>query len=367
MSLIGAGNVRVRAADWNKAVSDCGRLVPKAGRGIIVDRKRDGSSISADPLFAWRHPWNVVPRWKDGAWKLNIKPGFVNGDPAVVAGTAFTIKSFEKTSVSRPVTVTVGGVTRTVTETVSELTEVFNEKDLELFDVPWWPVVETTQVTDGVPAFFRAKGVENQAPAPEVSTANFDRIDITALAKQAQGERILHSCEVYLSVSRPQLVTSMAVVDATGTSGSLLQYQASYDFTAVNRNGRVARLRQATEFLANPVPDPALRLLGVEPDESEDRLHLSTVYFLSPIGALEGSPDGRWSAFVKHRVFWNLAYSFKSVLPGALPPPAPYFSGLVGGLGDLIINQYQALQDVLLQTAYNNLREDDPAGTFWTT
>jgi len=336
---LGVGNVRVRAADWNKAVSDCGRLVPKAGRGIIVDRKPDGSSISADPLFAWRHPWNVVPRWKDGAWKLNIKPGFVNGDPAVVVGTAPKKKE--------------------------EDTE--EPKDLELLDVPWWPVVESIRVTDGVPAFFRAKGVLNQAPTPEVSTANFDRINITALAKQAEGERILHSCEVFLSVSRPQLVTSIAIVDATGVSGSLIQYEASYDFTEVNRNGRVPRLRQATEFLANPVPDPALRLLGVEPDESEDRLRLSTVYFLSPVGVLDGSPDGRWSAFVKHHVFWNLSYSFKSVLPGRLPPPAPYFSGLIGGLGDLIINQYQALQDVLIQTAYNNLREDDPAGTFWTT
>jgi hypothetical protein len=170
-----------------------------------------------------------------------------------------------------------------------------------------------------------------------------------------------------LTIARPQLVTNVSPADASGTSGALLQYQAGYDFTAVNRTGAAPRLQQGKEFLPNQIPDQGLRLLGTEPDESEDRLRVATVYFVSPDGVDKGFPNDQWSAYVKHHVFWNLNYSSKNVQPGFLPPRPPFFSGLIGGYADLIINQTSALQESLVQNASGFLREDDPAGFFWTT
>ena len=369
MSLIGAGNVRIRAQDWNKAVSDCGRLVPKAGRGIMVDRRPDGSAVSADPLFGWRHPWNVVPRWIDGAWRLNIQPGFVNGDPVLMVGTAFTKRTFVETQVKRPVVVTIGDTTREVTETVTEFIETFNEKDLELTEVPWWKVAGTRNVIEDVPAFFVSKGVASQAQAAgAVTTANFDRINLSELAAQAPGERVLRSVDIVAVIYRPQLRSTFEVVDASAATGTILEYVPSYDFTSVTANGTQARLVQEAPYVPQKTPDILLRALGVEPDTDQDKIHLATVYFLGP-DAKTLELDERWTPYVKHHVFWNLMHSPKNVIPelGKIPRRPPFFTGLAGGFGDMIVNQFSALQGVIENEVLNFYRQDESGGAFWST
>lgn len=340
MSALGAGNVRVRAQDWNKAVSDCGRLVPKAGRGIMVDRKPDGSAVSADPLFAWRHPWNVVPRWKDGAWRLNIKPGFVNGDPVFVVGSAPEPKSKE----DKP-------------------------EDLELTEVSWWKVAGTRQVIEDVPAFFVPKGVASQAQVQAVTTANFDRINLTELANQATKQKALRSVDIVAVIYRPQLRSTFEVSDASGTTGGLLQYAPSYDFTSVNENGPQARLIQEAPYVAQKTPDILLRALGVEPDTDQDKILLATVYFLGPDAQTLGL-DENWTPFVRHYVFWNLMHSTKNVIPELalnIPPRPPIFTGLAGGYADMLINQFSALKDTIEREVLNFYRQDESGGAFWST
>lgn len=338
---LGAGNVRVRAADWNKAVSDCGRLAPKAGRGIIVDRKPEGSSISADPLFGWRHPWNVVPRWRNDAWYLNIKPGFVNGDPVIMVGSAPEPKDEE----DKP-------------------------EDLELTEVPWWKVAGTRNVIEDVPAFFVPKGVVSQAQAAgAVTTENFDRINLSELAAQARGERVLRSVDIVAVIYRPQLRSTFEVSDASGTSGGLLQYAPTYDFTSVKANGTQARLVQEAPYVPQKTPDILLRALGVEPDTDQDKILLATVYFLSSnANAIE--LDDQWTPFVKHHAFWNLMHSTKNVipeLPSQIPTRPPFFTGLAGGYGDMLINQFNSLKDTVEREVLNFYREDESGGAFWST
>lgn len=370
MSMLGAGNVRVRAADWNKAVSDCGRLVPKAGRGILVDRTPDGSSISADPLFGWRHPWNTVARWREGAWHLNINPGFVNGDPVFVVGTVGTKKTVVENQVNRPITVTVGGITRTVTETVTERTEVYNENDLELTEVPWWKVAGTRSVVDDVPAFFVPIGVVSQPQLGSVTTANFDRINLGELAAKASGSRLLRSVDVVAIIYRPQFRSTFEVSDASGTTGGLLQYAPAYDFSSVIANGPQARLVQEAPYVPQKTPDILLRALGVEPDTDQDKILLATVYFLSPEGSEATEIDEQWTPFVKHHVFWNLMHATKNVipeLPSQIPTRPPFFTGLAGGYGDMLINQFNSLKDTIEREVLNFYRQDESGGAFWST
>lgn len=338
---LGQGNVRVRASDWNKAVIDSGRLVPKAGKGILIDRHRNGSSISANPLFQWRHPWNVVAQWRDKAWHLNIKPGFVNGDPVIMVGSAPEPKDNE----DKP-------------------------KDLELTEVPWWKVAGTRSVIEDVPAFFVAKGVVSQAQAAgAVTTENFDRINLAELAKQADGEKVLRSVDIVAVIYRPQLRSTFEVSDASGTTGGLLQYAPAYDFTSVNENGPQARLVQEAPYVPQKTPDILLRALGVEPDTDQDKILLATVYFLSPDKDSK-ELDENWTPFVKHHVFWNLMHATKNIIPelsSQVPSRAPFVTGLAGGYGDMLINQFSALKDTIEREVLNFYREDESGGAFWST
>jgi hypothetical protein len=329
-------NIRLDAATWNAAVKNAAALLPVPGRSVLVHRTSAGHTVSLDPLSGWRHPWNVVPRWRRGRWQLNIRPGFVNGEPPIVVGSAP-----EKTE-----------------EDESE------PADLDLTEVPWIPVPGTRLEELDVPAFFQKKGVAQQREAPGVTLANFDTFNIGSLTEREQGKKLLRVVEVFLSTSRAQLVSEITEIDVTGTGGTILQYNARYDTTALERNGPQARLLLGTEFPERQPPDIFQRLLGVEQDVSEDRLHLATVYFLSP--DLGEELNENWQPYVQHRVFWNLAYTSLNPIPAQPPLRPTFFTGLAAGLGDAIINQTQALQSALEQNVANFLREDDPTGDYWT-
>jgi hypothetical protein len=326
-------NIRVSAADWNAAISRAGAIIPMGGRGILVNSNETGYIIGRDPLAGWRHPWNIIPRWRQNRWYLNIRPGFVNGEPPFVVGSA-----------PEPLP--------------SQTTQ---PADLELPDVPWVPVPATRLEQASIPAFFREKGVE---PLPDVgSLVSNGRINTQALLNAGKSKK-LRVAEAFLSVSRARLVTEIQQIDAAGTSGTILQYGARYDTTDLERNGPRARLLLGAEFPERKIPDLVQRLFGLEQDDSEDRLHLATVYFLSPDDKEDLNED--WTPFIKHRAFWNLAHASQTPVPNTPPFRPPFFTGLAGGIGDAFINQIEAVRDTLEQNVSNFFQQDDPSGAFWS-
>jgi hypothetical protein len=330
-------NVRITAASWNAAVQGAGTLRPVPGRSVLVNRTSAGHTVSFDPLAGWRHPWNTVVRWRGGQWQLNIRPGFVNGEPPIVVGSAPPRQEGEEN----------------------------DPTDLDLTQVPWISVPATRLEMMGVPQFFQKKGVAQIREAPNVTVANFDSFNLGSLVDQERGEKLLRVVEVFISTARAQLVSEISQVDATGASGTILEYGARYDTSALERNGNQARIFLGLEFPQTKPPNLFQRLLGLEQDTPEDRLHIATVYFLSPDLASQELND-RWQPYVKHRVFWNLAYTSLNPIPPQPPRRAPFFTGLAGGIGDAIINQTQALQGVLEQNVFNFYRRDDPTGAYWS-
>jgi hypothetical protein len=108
------------------------------------------------------------------------------------------------------------------------------------------------------------------------------------------------------------------------------------------------------------------RFLGASTDEAEDRILIASLYFLQPKKSDTSEPDGSWTPFVKQHAFWNLSHSGKNEIPKAPKLQQTFFTGLAGGLGDLIANQYLALQDVLADAASRVISNDEIGGKFWT-
>lgn len=386
------GNVRVRADNWNKTLQKVGSLVPKAGPGIRISSTKLGHVISADPIFKWRHPWNTTALWVDGKWCINVNHGFVNGDPPMVVGNDIVIgpedlgknKFRAASNIVRGARVKFNennllieasdgelsvGISKSEAS-IGQTVEIIPQQSVEIVNVAWWPVTGTKVVIESVPKMFQKMGVANlQGISATITAQNFDSANIGQIVEKlaiSKGDRILRSVDIYLSQSRPMLMTKFVEVDKSGTTGTLLQYQAGYDTSAMDRDGGRARLRQAEDFPANKEPDLLLRLLGQEADEPEDRIRIATVYFLSRDNN-SAKLDDTWIPYVKHYAFWNLNHMTKNSVPAIPKSRSPFYTGLAGGYGDMIVNQYDALINVIEMQALNWAKEDEVGGAFWST
>lgn len=196
---------------------------------------------------------------------------------------------------------------------------------------------------DPVPEFFQALGV---------ASASTTARDPSAAASTRQ----LRAMDLVLTQERPSLTT--AITDGAlrvGVKGATKLPRATV---------------RATPKMPAPLadPDPLQQLLGNWSDTNSDSLLIATVYVLAPEGTAADAPvDETWQPFVKHELFWNLAYAHTDLPnpdnPNDLTVPT---AGLAGGAGDSQINQITADQNAAFAQAIDFITTKRITGKFWS-
>jgi len=334
MTFQGIVNWTIPVEIWNHAVRALWRARPRAGTYCLLLELPDGTLISADPASSWQHPWFTLPRWNGKEWTATIKPGFVNEWDPIVPGVPRSKKDPE---------------------------------DSDLTDFPDIPLRAFRSVPaegEPIPPFFAALGVRDLR----------DKIRITEIggtleAPEIDAEtppRALVAMDFYVATARATYESRAQEIDASGTSGVTVDYFVSFNTAQLEREGQRPRLMQAGKFPAVKPPTLAERLLGQYQDEGEDRVLISTVYLLSPPNKLNGPPDQSWTAFVQHNQFWNLSHAGRNLPPAKDPKPIRLFTGLIGGLGDLIGNQILSGINEYSDRVLNAVNTTTNEGRYWT-
>lgn len=337
---------------WNKALE-----AYRVARPIV---------IRSDYRGDWRHPWQVSPRWDaaSGKWLATINPGFVNG---LDAEARVAREGAPEETLKR-----VGEGAGDVFARLTEEPEI--EIPLELLRAIGPDATPTGTVGDPssaravfepVPKFFETLGV-GDPPEMTLNASEGIKLSASFLNQEALNERrLLRALDITLTKDRSAVAVQWSAPPAL-LEGGIAQLDLTYS-TPPSSNSR-ARIGFIRKFSDDPPPSSSEILLGSASDNAFDRLHLATLYFLSPPGAPESATVGAdWRPFLKHRVFWNLNYSTNR-LPVAPPPSRVTFPfPLAGGVATSLINSYLALQNETFNTALKLLRGGSLEGRFWTT
>lgn len=327
---------------WNQqAVDKLAQGIALQGVNTLVTISPLGRILSVTGKGLWQHPWFTEPRWNASLvrWEVRINPtgSFVNGmDPSVP------------------------GVPRSETD----------PSDSDLVDNPLIPVHAFRSVPsegDPVPGFFKALGVQTPKSNLTISEVGGVVADESGDLGVPLPPRALMAVDFYIAVARATYESHATEVDATGASGVVVDYSVSYNTDRLAQIGSRPRFLQSPLFPAIRTPTLAERLLGTFQDEGEDRQLISTLYLLSPENELAGPPDGRWTPYVKHSVFWPLDHAARNIPPAKPPQPIRLFTGLLGGLGDIIGNQILSGSNEYSERVINAVNTTNNAGVFWSS
>lgn len=306
--------MNMEASTWNGWVArlERARLLP--GRTSRLERVPQGQVLSfAPPVHRSLHPWSVDVRWgAEDCHEARIAvAGLVNGLPPDVEGV------------------------------------LAGKEQATTLDEAWMPLRSLrrglAEEPPHVKLFFEARGVR--------------------LSEGETGpQRHLAASDVWLARARLSYKAEVTAVDASGTSGQIVDYAVTYDTATLEARGASARVVRGANFPEKQRPTLAERLMGLYQDDGEDRLRVCSIYFLSPPEPKNAVPDAAWQVFTRHDLFWNVRHGARVEMPKQPPKPIRFFSGLAAGLGDMIINQNLALSNDLAQRIGAAVANDAPEG-----
>lgn len=298
------------------------------------------------------HPWFTRVSWNEEAkgWEARVRPGLVNGrDPAVP------------------------GV------------EVEEGKDEvgSMKDEGGKPLMRVARLCDGVAVplhgfrdgfagiskgarlFFEQRGAK-EPPKDRVMGDGVGGVKMEAAEDEEGANRRLVAMELYLATARPTLKGAVQVVDATGITGQVAQYATGLDDAVLQMHGAETRLMQAPTYPGNATKPTAMDILmGNFTDDGEDRIPVCTVFLMSPPDwDAEAEPDGAWSPYVQHHLFWNVVYCSKFEPPVKPLQPIRLATGLAWA--DWIGNQMMAPLNDLMAQAFAAVTARNPEGAYFT-
>ena len=312
----------IPAKDWNRLIDDLAR---NQIIGATVLSRGD-----------WRHPWSVSVEWTGGRFDAKIKPGFVNGlDPEMeVEGQdapETTLKRLGHTQISAR------GI-----KLDAILTE---EPSLPL--TLWRQVGYDAKSVDDemIPEYLIAQGASPKAP----TSTGF--------------ERLLRATEIVLFKDR--IATNTNWTFGLGLDGTAAQFDVFYAARQNARQRAYIRTERKTAPLAPT--DELAKLFGGYQDSGLDRLALATVFLLSPPGAYKDSePDGEWTPYVQHHLFWNLTHDVNVQARESLNDSLALPTGLGLGVADVTINNLAAWINDTNDALSEFLRNNEAEGRFWS-
>lgn len=317
----------LRARDWNeRIVAPSERCMLLPGCYTTSVRTPHGQILSISPEAGWHHPWFCMVRWIDGRWTVQVRPGFVNGQDPAVPGHG------------------------------------------DLSDGPKIPLPEFRQIPadgDTVPKFFARLGVRTPQSGVSINSADLIEVDVTQRDESGPAPRLLVACEIWVSFARATYIGETTFVDGSGTSGQYADLSVRFDTTQLDRVGSRPRLLVGPQMPKVAAPTLFERLSGQFQDDGEDRIRISTIYFLSPPYATDPTPNQLWQPYAANSAFWNLSHAARNQRPAKPSPPIRMFTGLAGGWGDIIGNQILSGINAFTQQAENAFGTTTNEGTFW--
>jgi hypothetical protein len=336
----------IPAGAWNKLVDLVRRNRALQGPGVRLHRTPDGVVIFARPQDdAFEHPWQLAPVWNpaagdQGAWTTTFRPGFVNGRDVTIAtkddkgdtinATLLDDPALELLSFRNPIT-----SAGTVASADGELVFLAGE---------------------GYPAVFEKLGV---VPAESESG---DTADTPADPTRS---RQIRAVDLVLDTPRASSSQRVDLLDPFADQQTFT-ISTTFDLSGLRRPRHSIF---ATGRWLPPQPPTALeRLLGTAHDPDSDQVRLATLWLISPPGAAaDAEPDGTWTPYPQHFVWWNLHHASKARIPLTQPPaPIQLRTGLAAGVADVLIaSLLEPINDSAAQIdAY--LHAADFTGEHWT-
>jgi len=292
----------------------------------------------------WQHPWFVTGFYEDESWKIQIKPGFVNGEAPLAPSDELDEEVGDNTTFKR----------------------------MPLTDRPKIPLPNNIfEQPASAPDFFKRLGVKDPEK-PEINTRGGGvTITVPTQAEEAAGARKMLQCVVFMSQARASQKLD-ASIPGNLLLANIVEYTVTWDATALFSLGRLPRINLAKELPAAPTGSQNV-LFGPQ-DDSFDHLPLATLYFVSP-PAKEGeeppketTPGAAYELYVKHDLFWNVDYAAKNRPPINIPGFA-IGAGIAAFVGRYTVaplatlGAMNAASSLLLAAAFNAASN---RGRFWT-
>lgn len=336
--------MRLRAADWNRAVQDITSRYPLSVQ--VQDQN--------PPL----HAWSIETLWDETRkkWTAKVTPGSVNCRIANIS------MPFERAPQSFQDYIKTANPNKIYAMT----TVVKVPLDFEpVVDLAWReiggsasPESTTGNGNDGikntyepVPSYFKKYGVisagtENPDPATQ---------------------RRLYACDIVLSMPRPYLVNEISAFPGGLLGGSIISVDAKP--TTPPDISEPPTVYATSKYVVPPIQNSFSDIFFQRfLDEPKDDLHLSTVYALSqPIstGLAAGSIDSSYALDTRYYCHYNLAHATQRVIPRIVTPPLRLVTGLAAGLGDAMFNLILSTANDFAQSVIDLFQQRSLRGMFW--
>lgn len=318
----------------------------------------------------WQHPWTVSPFWfidieaKIKEWRFKLSPGFVNGlhyecEIKASLASARTIERLEVDGkkVGKDESVTAWGI-ESPTMLVAGTRVIGSGSDPTSVSVS-----ESGNLTTGseaVPKFFSKLGVGKNVELTGNLTTGIQEV----IQEQQKDPRILRAFDIVMRLDRIALRVETGDIEVAAIGGftQLLSIAVGRS-TPANPSPQIY---QTSKYVRPAPSNPADLFEGIG-DREFDEMKIATVFFLSPVGAtLDEELDGSWTPYVRHDVFWNLAY-LPATIPTAIDAkPITIRTGLAGGIGDAIGNQILSPLNDAYAEAVTRAQARSLEGSFWS-
>lgn len=343
----------------------CTQRHAQPGANTTLTSNPLGMGLGASPSSRVRHPWLTTPMWSPvlAQWTATVDPGFLNDQTPIFTATVTVQQKTGSPWENNPLTgqpffsASVFNQPQDPAQTITV--------DVPLYLTPIIPLDVREIGYDGdptyiVPAFFINLGAAQAPPTP--SADDIEAGADLSLPPPPPGLRLLRACDIWLHQPRVALTSTITTSDGIDGQSNVTQ----------------------TLGVALPAPSDTLKVLegtfvpetqAIDPTQSDytepnfDEIVISTVYLLSPPNTPAYSvPDGTWTPYVQHSLFWNLAWAQPTL--NYQPPPTDAglssLSFLGDGAGGTVINYLSSSLNDALQATQNALAANSLAGTFWT-
>jgi hypothetical protein len=336
----------------------------QAGSGTSARSVDFGQAVSAlADRRKWRHPWWVQPAWngRERRWIATVKPGFVNGRCPIVRTTIREQSEDDRDYGTNPLTGRPFFSDSVFAQ--PEKKEETRQIDVPLYLNPtirlgWRALGFDSPNGEAVPIYLLDRGAKERPKKASEDGESIPTFDPNA--EVPRGLRLVRACDVWIHQPRLALTSTIETQPGLATGVSNVSQTLGLRSPAAGDTLRVMsgtlRPIEGIDALARIYEEPAY-----------DELLIATVFLLSPPGVeLHAEPDGSWTPYVRHNLFWNLQYVTPWFRQYGGSPNVPFIPPLAGGAAQIVINFLTASINDILQDALNLVTAHSMAGTFYT-